>query len=124
MTTTIYSDTLEAALPNGVTYLYGYSEEVNQNVTFPLFRVYPLNWRISRGDKFTISQDFFIYAKATTKQAAWDEAIGYFNTLKTKLTGNVRIISDATIPTLLHTYGIVIQDIRVVEIKATVTIFC
>lgn len=124
MTTTQYTTILEAAVPNGVTYLYGYNDEVNQNVTLPLFRVYPLNWGDARGDKFTISQQFFIYVKAATKQAAWDEAIAYFNTFKSNLTGNVQINADPVIPMLLHTFGFNVQETRVVEITVNITIHC
>lgn len=117
-----YSNLLKAATPNGVTYLYGYNDEVNQNVPLPLLRVYPLNWKQVRAPSFVISQQFFIYVKATTKQAAWDTAIAHFNTFKTNLTGNVRITGDAVM--LLHTFGFNVQDTRVIEITVDVTVFC
>jgi len=122
MTVTTYKETLETASP--INYLYGYNDEVNQNVTLPLLRVYPLNWAIPRGNKFTISQQIFIYVKADTKESAWDEAIGYFNTFKTNLTGSVRIDIDASIPMLLHTFGFNVQETRVVEITTNATIYC
>jgi len=124
MTTTEYSDAIEAAVPSAMTYLYGYNDEVNKNVEFPLFRVYPLNWGIPRGDKMVIKQQFFIYTIASTKQAAWDAAIAYFNTFKTNLTGSVQINAEPVIPMLLHTFGFNVQETRVVEINVDVTIYC
>ena len=120
MTITEYSTALETATE--IDYLFGYNDEVNQNRDFPLLRVYPFNWLLTRNSQSTFEQKIFIYVKNSSRLTAWDTAIGYFETLKTNLTGSVKILGDT--PILLHDFGMVIQEVRVIEITVNITLYC
>ena len=122
MTITEYTTALEAATPTGVNYHYGYNDYVNQNKQLPLIRAYPLNWKNVRAESFTFQQQFFIYVKGEVLSATWDEALSFYESFKNNLTGKVVINGDATI--LLHDFGMVIQQAKVIEITVDVTIYC
>jgi len=120
MTITEYSTALESATE--INYLFGYNDEVNQNRSFPLLRVYPLNWLLPRKSQRTFEQKIFIYVKNSNRLTAWDTAIEYFETFKTNLTGSVRILGDT--PILLYDFGMVIQEVREIEITVNITLYC